>query len=112
MADLLKVLGQVEPASATWDVLYTVPALKQTTVSSLIVCDTGGAADTYRVAVDVGGTTGSPPAGNEFIFYDTSINSNTTDKHVIGMTLSEGDVVRVYDANGNLTFTLFGVETS
>ena len=112
MADELKVLGQVEPTAATWDVLYTVPSLVQTTASSLIVCDVGGAADSYRIAIDVGGTTGSPPATTEYLFYDTSISSNTTDKHVIGMTLSEGDVVRVYDTNGNLTFTLFGVETS
>jgi len=41
-----------------------------------------------------------------------SIYFMTTDTHVIGMTLNQTDVVTVYGSDGNLTFNLFGVETS
>jgi hypothetical protein len=36
MADSLKVLGQLDPAATTVTVLYTVPNMTQTTVSSIV----------------------------------------------------------------------------
>ena len=39
-------------------------------------------------------------------------SANSTQTVVIGMTLSQTDVVTVYGSDGNLTFNLFGVETT
>ncbi len=42
MADNLKVLGQVDPAATTVTVLYTVPDMTQTTVSSIVAANRTG----------------------------------------------------------------------
>jgi len=39
MADSLKVLGQLDPAATTVTVLYTVPNMTQTTVSSIVAAN-------------------------------------------------------------------------
>ena len=39
MSDSLKVLGQAAPAATTETVLYTVPDMSQTTVSSIVICN-------------------------------------------------------------------------
>ncbi len=109
MTDVLKVLGQVAPSATTATTLYTVPDLTLTTVSSLVVCNRSGSGVTYRVSVRV---SGAGADNKQFLFYDKALAANATDTHVIGMTLNQTDVVTVYGSDGNLTFNLFGVETS
>ena len=109
MTDVLKVLGQVAPSATTATTLYTVPDLTLTTVSSLVVCNRSGSGVTYRVSVRVAGAGADK---NQYLFYDKALAANATDTHVIGMTLNQTDVVTVYGSDGNLTFNLFGVETS
>ena len=109
MTDVLKVLGQVAPSATTATTLYTVPDLTLTTVSSLVVCNRSGSGVTYRISVRVAG---AGAANKQFLFYDKALAANATDTHVIGMTLNQTDVVTVYGSDGNLTFNLFGVETS
>ena len=109
MTDVLKVLGQVAPSATTATTLYTVPDLTLTTVSSLGVCNRSGSGVTYRISVRVAGAGAD---NKHFLFYDKALAANATDTHVIGMTLNQTDVVTVYGSDGNLTFNLFGVETS
>ena len=109
MTDVLKVLGQVAPSATTATTLYTVPDLTLTTVSSLVVCNRSGSGVTFRVSVRVAGAGAD---NKQYLFYDKSLAANATDTHVIGMTLNQTDVVTVYGSDGNLTFNLFGVETS
>ena len=98
MSDSLKVLGQLAPSATTETVLYTVPDMSQTTVSSIVVCNRSGSARTYRVNVSVAGA--------------TTLAANTTEAHVIGITLNQTDVVKVYASSGDLSFNLFGCETT
>lgn len=107
--DILKRLGGVAPSATTETDLYTVPALTQTTTSSLVVCNRDGGGANYRVSVSVGG---AATATKDYLFYQYNINAHITDIHVMGLTLGPGDVVRVYASNANLSFSLFGVETS
>ena len=109
MTDVLKVLGQVAPSATTATTLYTVPDLTLTTVSSLVVCNISGSGVPYRVSVRVSGAVAD---NKQYLFYDKALAANATDTHVIGMTLNQTDVVTVYGSDGNLTFNLFGVETS
>jgi hypothetical protein len=51
MADSLKVLGQVDPSATTVTVLYTVPDMTQTTVSSIVAANRSGSAITFRLSV-------------------------------------------------------------
>ena len=109
MTDVIKVLGQLDPSATTATTLYTVPDLTLTTVSSLVVCNRTGSAITYRASVRVAGASADD---KQYLFYDKSLAANSTDAHVIGITLNQADVVTVYVGSANMSFSLFGVETS
>ena len=109
MADAIKVLGQLDVSATTITTLYTVPDLTQTTVSSLVVCNRRGSGITFRVSVHVNGAGADD---KQFIFYDEDLAATTTRTVVIGMCLGQKDVVKVYSSAANVSFNLFGVETS
>ncbi len=109
MTDVIKVLGQVDVSATTTTVLYTVPDLNQTTVSSLVICNRGGSGITFRVSIHVNGATADD---KQFIFFDEDLAATTTRTVVIGMCLSQADIVKVYASAANVSFNLFGVETS
>jgi hypothetical protein len=113
--DAIKVLGQEAPGATTPTDLYSVPDYTndsksgQTTCSSIVICNRGATATTFRVSVSVAE---AATANKDYIFYDAPINGNTTVTAVLGITLGEKDMMRVYAGNANLSFTLFGVETT
>lgn len=105
----LKVLGQVAPSATTATTLYTVPASTETACSTLVICNRSNATISYRVAVRPAGASLS---NEHYLVYDTGLAANTTDLLTIGMSLATTDVVTVYGSTANLSFTLFGKETS
>ena len=109
MADAIKVLGQLDVSATTITTLYTVPDLTQTTVSSLVICNRSGSGITFRVSVHVAGAGADD---KQFIFYDEALAATTTRTVVIGMCLTQADVVKVYSSAANVSFNMFGVETS
>ena len=109
MADVIKVLGQLDVSATTITTLFTVPDLAQTTVSSLVICNRGGSGITFRVSVHVAGAGADD---KQFIFYDETLAATTTRTVVIGMCLNQADVVKVYASAANVSFNMFGVETS
>ena len=109
MADAIKVLGQLDVSATTITTLYTVPDLTQTTVSSLVVCNRSGSGITFRVSVHVNGAGADD---KQFIFYDEALAATTTRTVVIGICLGQKDIVKVYSSAANVSFNLFGVETS
>ena len=109
MATALKVLGQQKPAATTPADLYTVPALKSAVVSSLSVCNQAGTATTFRISVSVGG---GATAAKDYLFYDHPLAPNETFIATIGASVAAGDIIRVYDGSGNVSFSAFGQEIS
>ena len=109
MADAIKVLGQLDVSATTITTLYTVPDLTQTTVSSFVICTRSGSGITFRVSVHVAGAGADD---KQFIFYDEALAATTTRTVVIGMCLTQADVVKVYSRAANVSFNMFGVETS
>ena len=109
MPDVIKVLGQLDPSATTVTTLYTVPDLTKTTVSSLVICNRGGSGASFRISVHVGGAGADD---KQYIFYDEAIAATTTRTVVIGMCLNQTDVVKVYASATNVSFNLFGVETT
>lgn len=103
-----KVLGQSAPIATTLTDLYTVPALTQTTVSTISVCNQSATATSFRVSVAPGGAVDDP---SQYVYYDLAIDGNNTFAATFGITLSATDVVRVYATDATLSFSLFGVET-
>ncbi len=108
MAQTIRVLGQVAPNATTETDLYTVPSAS-TVCSSIVICNRGSSATTFRVSVAVGGgTTGN----KDYLYYDVSLAGNDTFISTIGITLSITDKVKVYAGNASLSFSLFGQENS
>ena len=109
MATTRKVLGQQAPGATTETDLYTVPALTSTVCSTVTVCNRAATAATFRVSVSVGG---GVTATKDYIYFDVTIAGNDTFAFTFGATLAATDKVRVYGSTANLSFNLFGQETS
>ena len=109
MADVLKVLGQVDPAATTTTVLYTVPDMTQTTVSSIVAANRTGSAITFRLSVHVAGAGAND---KQYIYYDKSVAANDSLPIVIGITLNQTDVLKVYTSAVDMSFNIFGCEST
>lgn len=106
MANVYKVLGQVNPAATTATTLYTVPSATSAVCSTLSICNIG-ASTTYRVAIRPAGAT---LADIHYIVYDAAIEQYNTTLLTLGITLATTDVVTVYAGTATVVFNLFGSE--
>ncbi len=109
MSDSLKVLGQLDPAATTTTVLYTVPDMTQTTISSIVAANRTGSAITFRLSVHVAGAGADD---KQFLYYDKSVAANDSLAIVIGITLNQADVLKVYTSAVDMSFNVFGCETT
>ena len=109
MADSLKVLAQLDPAATTTTTLYTVPDKTQTTISSNVAANRTGSAITFRLSVHVAGAGADD---KQFVFYDKSVAANDSFAIVIGMTLNQADVLKVHTSAVDMSFNVFGCETT
>ena len=109
MPTVPKVLGQSRPGATTLTALYTVPALTNTTVSSVTVCNTSAIATTFRISVAPAGAGDSPV---QYLFYDVAISGNDSFVATVGLTLATTDVIRVYATLATLNFHAYGIEES
>jgi len=109
MATAYKVLGQVAPSATTATAIYTVPASTQTVVSSVTVCERGGSAATFRLAVRPDGDT---LANQHYLVYDANIDANDSIILTIGITMDATDVLEAYASSGDLSFHAYGSETT
>ena len=109
MAEVLKVLGQVDTAATTVTTLYTVPDATVTTISSIVVANRTGSAITFRLSVHVAGASAND---KQYLYYDKSVAANDSLTIVIGITLNQTDVLKVYASAVDMSFNVFGVETT
>lgn len=108
MAETYKILGQVAPAANTTSNVYTVPAATQAVVSSIVIVNRNNSANcTYRVAAQ---QAGAALANQHYVAYDAPIAALDTVALSLGITLGNTDVISVYSANANLSFSVFGTE--
>lgn len=109
MATAYKVLGQVAPSATTATAVYTVPSATEAVVSSVTVCNRGGTAGTYRLAVR---PDGAALANQHYVVYDADISANDTVILTIGITIDATDVLEAYASSGDMTFQAYGSEIS
>jgi len=107
MAQNYKVLGQIAPSATTATAIYTVPAATEAVVSSITVCERGGSAGTFRLAVRPNGAT---LANEHYIVYDTGIAANDSIILTIGLTLDATDVLEAYASSADMSFNAYGSE--
>lgn len=107
MVETLKILGQVIPGAAANTTLYEAGEKTQAVVSSLSICETGGAAATVRVfVVPKNGTASTSNA----LYYGLPMVANDTFVATIGMTLPAESTIVVYSSTANVCFQAFGSE--
>lgn len=104
-----KVLGQANPAATTDTILYTVPALTSTVVSTINICNQASSPATYRVAVR---PAGAAIAAQHYLAYDVAIAANDSIALTLGITLATTDVITVRASTANTSFSAFGSEVS
>ena len=109
MAQNYKVLGQIAPSATTATTIYTVPSATETVVSSITVCERGGSAGTFRLAVRPNDATLS---NEHYIAYDVAISANDSIILTIGLTLDAADVLEVYASSADMSFNTYGSEIS
>lgn len=107
MAEVIKVLGQLDAPATTLTALYTVPGSTEAVVSTLTICNRNSSSVTVRVSVAVGGATDDL---KQYLLYDAKVLKNDVLPLTIGMTLAATDVVRVYASTTGVSFNLFGTE--
>jgi hypothetical protein len=102
-----KVLAQSAPSATTATTLYT--ASNATIVSTLNVANTGGAADTIRIAVRPAAAT---LANEHYIAYGLQVPSGSLFTYTGGITLANTDVITIYSTTGTSSFSAFGSEAN
>jgi glucose-6-phosphate dehydrogenase assembly protein OpcA len=107
MPTTYKVLGQLAPSATTATTLYTVPALKEAVISSIVIANRENTIATYRIAVRPAGAT---LANEHYLAYDVSVGAADSTTLTLGITLSASDVVTVYASSANTSFNVFGSE--
>jgi len=83
--------------------------MTQTTISSIVAANRTGSAITFRLSVHVGGAGADD---KQYIYYDKSVAANDSLPIVIGMTLNQTDVLKVYTSAVDMSFNVFGCETT
>ena len=109
MATIRKVLGQVSPSATTNTTLYTVPAVTDAVVSSIVICNRSSSDTHFRVAVR---PSGEALDVKHYLYYDVLLPLNDTFTATLGITLSATDVVTVYATDAVISFNIFGQENS
>jgi hypothetical protein len=108
MAFTYKVLGQAAPNAATTSNVYTVPAATQAVVSTIIITNRNSNANaTYRIAVQ---PAGAALANQHYIAYEAPVTAFDSVALTLGLSLGNTDVVSVYSANANISYSVFGTE--
>ena len=104
MADRWGALAQSAPGATTLTDAYTVPSGVVATVE-VVACNRGPATS-VRVAHAVAGEAN---ANKQYLLYDYALTDNDAIT-TRAFTVSETDVVRVYSASGDVSFTINGIE--
>lgn len=108
MPETYKILGQVAATANTTHNVYTVPASTQAVISSIVIVNRNNSANcTYRVAAQ---QAGAALANQHYLAFDAPIAALDTVALSLGVTLGNTDIISVYSANSNLSFSVFGTE--
>jgi hypothetical protein len=108
MPTTYKILAQSAPISNTATPLYgPVGAGIQTVISTLVVCNRGNVASTYRISVRENGAADN---AKQYLVFDATVPAASTVTYTLGITVRTGDSIYIFSSSSNLSFNLFGSE--
>ena len=120
MADSAGILAQVAIANAAdppdGTVIYTVPKGTQTSITSIVICNTDGSDRDVDIAVlnaasDI--STSVAVAVKNYLFKGLSITANTTKVISPGITLGQFNAIAVQcTVSSVVSLNIFGIEKS
>jgi len=105
-----KILGQSNPSATTVTTLYTVPASRETTVSSISVANLTTSSATFRIILQAAAEVSGTILNKQYFAYDITVGLSDTTVITVGITLTAGDVIKVYGSTASLAFQAFGDE--
>jgi len=108
MAETVKRLGATTVVANTDTTLYTVPAGTSAVVSSVVACNRGAGAHTFRIA-HVDGAIGVV-ANEDYIFYDKAVAANDSEPFTLGIAMEAGDTLLVRADHAEVNFIAWGAE--
>jgi hypothetical protein len=108
MADVLSNLGQAIPPAATLTALFTAGGSSiGVMVSSVWACNQSASAPAQiSISVAVAGAADTPA---QYLIYNVTLQPNESRSFVNGISMANGDVMRVLSSTGNVSFNAFGV---
>lgn len=109
MTTSYKVLGQQTPSANTITTLYTVPSATDAVVSTMTICNQGGANAAINIAVCPANTSVTT---SQYIVNSATVVANDTVFLTVGLTLDTTDTIRVSANIANVSFNAFGSEIS
>ncbi len=107
MAEVRGILGQRNPAAATLEDLYVVPANTAAVMSTFVVCNRSTTPTKFRMAIS---PLGAAISDEMYEYFDRPIPALDTFAATFGWSLGTTDVVRVYATLATLSFTAAGLE--
>jgi hypothetical protein len=108
MTETYKNLGQAKPAAGSLDDAFTCGGIG-CVVSSIVVANTGGVSDYFRIAHAVGGAANNI---KQYLYYDIEVVTADTFIATVGITMAPTDILRVRSSNGLSAFNFYGTELS
>jgi len=109
MAQTYKVLAQADPAATTATTVYTVPAATTAVISSVVIANRSGSAQTFRLYVRVAAAV---LADTQYLAYDMNLPANDTIFLQLGLTLAATDLLCAYVSAQQVSINVFGVENT
>jgi hypothetical protein len=110
MATAYKVLGQINPSSASETALYTVPVATSAVVSSIAITNQAATSATFRIAVRP--SADATTAAKHYLVYGTTVGANDTVVLTIGVTMAASDKILATASTATLSFSAYGSEIS
>ena len=108
MAQNYRILGQIDLTTTALENVYTVPANRETVISTIVIANRDAVATTFTIALrDAGATV----ANKHYLAFDVPIGGNDSTTITLGITAEATDVLSVSAGDGNqLSVNVFGTE--
>lgn len=102
-----RCLVQIKPSAGVLTDGYVCPAGAHAKITSILCCNVGADTDTFRLSLAL---SGASDALKQYLYYDHDLALGQTYSHEKEISLSPGDVLRVFSGNGDVSFNIFGTE--
>ena len=108
MAQNFKILGQIDLTSTSLENVYTVPANRETVISTVVIANRTSASTTFTLALrDAGATV----ANKHYLAFGVPIGPTDSTTITLGITAEATDVLSVSAGTANaLSVNVFGTE--